>query len=53
MTVTVKLHETELPAPLSAVQVTVVVPTGKMLPEGVVHVTGTAAPVQPSVAKTV
>ena len=33
-TVTVKLHELEFPAPSTAVQVTVVVPIGNVLPDG-------------------
>jgi hypothetical protein len=42
-TVTTKLHCARLPHPSTAVQVTVVLPTGNALPEGGVHVTVTDA----------
>ena len=39
LTVTVKLQLVELPQPSVAVQVTVLVPTGKVLPLGGLHTT--------------
>src|SRR5206468_3539429 len=48
-TVTVKLHCCRLPHGSTAVQVTVVIPTGNTLPDGGVQVTGTG-PAQLSVA---
>src|SRR5436853_17455 len=47
LTCTAKLHVAPLPTPFVAEQLTVVVPTGKMLPEGGVHVTvGAGRPVE-------
>jgi hypothetical protein len=49
LTVTVKVHEPVLPDPSVAVQVTVVVPTGKLEPDAGAHMT-VASPVQSSLA---
>src|SRR6266704_739646 len=51
LTVTVKLQLVLLPHASQAMQVTVVVPSGKVLPLGGLHVTVTGPPGQPPVAE--